>query len=291
MTDPELLVDRPRPAVRVTRFFDHPIERVWRAVTEPEHLRTWFPSEVEIDLRPGGAIRFGDFTGDESGGRVIELEAPRWLTFSWGGDELQFELHPEGSGTRFVLTHLFDDRPGAASFATGWEICLSALVAHLDDVEPPSPSRGTERHEELVTRFGLDQPIVTQTDSGWIARFERQLTAPAETAWNVFFGVDQATGRQRSAPAIGEEFHPYAAPEVILGTVTEVDPPRRFAFTTASGEPGDEIRLELTTGTGHGARLILEIRGANPEELNAAIDQWGAGAIAHLARECAGVGS
>ena len=55
-----------RPSVRVEREYPHPIEKVWRAVTTPEHLGQWFPSPVEIDLRPGGQVRFGAFSGTPS---------------------------------------------------------------------------------------------------------------------------------------------------------------------------------------------------------------------------------
>lgn len=285
MSDPELLENGSRPAVRVTREFDHPIDRVWRAVTSPEHLARWFPSEVEIDLVPGSEIRFGSFEGAAAHGQVLEVEPPRRLTFSWDTDRLQFDLRSNGSGTTFVLTHFFDDRAGAASFATGWEICLTALSDLLADQPQRPSSRGTDRHEELVTRFGLDRPRVTHTSAGWLVRFERQLVCPADVAWDLFFGVDPTTGVQRQAPGVGEQFRPYAAPEIDLGTVTEVDPPRAFAFETAPDEPGDRVRLELTAGTGHGAHLVLEISGRVASELAPAIDQWGGGAIAEIARQ------
>ena len=47
------------------------------------------------------------------------------------------------------------------------------------------------------------------------------------------------------------------------------------------------MRVELNEGTGHGARLVLTVTGSDPAERDAAIDQWGAGAVAHLAREAA----
>lgn len=287
MNDPELLETGSRPAVRVVREFAHPIDRVWRAVTSPEHLVRWFPSEVEIDLVPGSEIQFGSFEGDAAHGQVLEVDPPHHLAFSWDTDRLAFDLRSNGSGTTFVLTHFFDDRAGAASFATGWEICLTALSDLLAGNPPQRSGRGTDRHEELVTRFGLDLPLVTRTPNSWQARFERQLICTAEVAWNLFFGADPATGEQRKAPAIGEPFHPYAAPEIDLGTVTEVDPPNLFAFETAPGEPGDMVRLQLTAGTGHGARLILEVSGHVDTELDAAIDQWGGGAIAEIARQAA----
>ncbi len=56
-----------RPTVRVERRYPHPIDKVWRAVTTPEHLGQWFPSPVEIDLRPGGSMRFGGFSWRRGG--------------------------------------------------------------------------------------------------------------------------------------------------------------------------------------------------------------------------------
>ena len=47
-----------KPAVRFERVYPHPVERVWRSITVPEELATWFPSTVEVDLREGGAMRF-----------------------------------------------------------------------------------------------------------------------------------------------------------------------------------------------------------------------------------------
>jgi len=33
--------------LRFTRTLDHPPEKVWRAITEPEHLRAWFPQRIK----------------------------------------------------------------------------------------------------------------------------------------------------------------------------------------------------------------------------------------------------
>jgi len=30
-----------------TRRLPHPPEKVWRALTEPEHLKEWFPNDIE----------------------------------------------------------------------------------------------------------------------------------------------------------------------------------------------------------------------------------------------------
>ena len=74
-----------RPTVRVERHYPHPIDRVWRAVITPEHLGQWFPSPVELDLRVGGAMRFGAFDDEVDGFGTLEVvDAPRRLSFLWG---------------------------------------------------------------------------------------------------------------------------------------------------------------------------------------------------------------
>ena len=47
-----------RPAVRFERLLSAPIERVWAAVTDPEQLPAWFPSQVRYQPRVGGEITF-----------------------------------------------------------------------------------------------------------------------------------------------------------------------------------------------------------------------------------------
>lgn len=288
--DPEPIFNSTgRPAVRVTRRYPHPIETVWRAVTTPEHLGAWFPSPVEIDLRVGGTMRFGAFAGEAAAtGTVEALDPPRLLAFRWGADRLTFELTPDGDRTSFVLTHAFDDRAGAASFATGWETCLGAL-RHVLAREPlPAPDRGVGRHEELVAAFGLDRPEVSEDGGRWTVRCERQLTCPAQVAWDLWFGTDRVTGEQRRAPAVGRPLTPYMAPDLVIGTMTEVDEPRVLAFTVApTGGPGEHVRVELGEGTGHGARLVLTVTGTDPAERDAAIEQWVGGAVSHLASEAA----
>ncbi len=163
-----------------------------------------------------------------------------------GRRRLTFELSSDGDGTTFALTHSFDDRTGAASVATGWELCMYGLRALLADEPTPPAERGVARHEELVHEFGLDQPEVMQTDAGWMVRIERQLTCPAVVAWDLWFGKDRVTGEQRNAPAVGEPLTPYVAPDMVIGTMTEVDLHHVFAFDVApTSGPGDHLRLEF----------------------------------------------
>jgi uncharacterized protein YndB with AHSA1/START domain len=128
-----------RPAVRFERSYPYPVERVWRAVTEPAELVRWFPSAVELEPREGGAVRFsGDPYLEGSTGVVLTWDPPHRLAFSWGPDELHFTLEAVGAGCRLTLINVLDDRTTAARNAGGWHVCLAELVKLLDGV----PSRG-----------------------------------------------------------------------------------------------------------------------------------------------------
>ncbi|MGW2931741.1 SRPBCC family protein [Streptomyces sp. NPDC001156] len=131
LTGTYVSLDDGRPAVRFTRVYDHPAARVWRFVTDPDELAQWFPSRAEFDLRPGGTVRFsGDPNMPESTGTVLAVEAPRHLSFEWGGDELHFDLEElDGERTRFTLTNVLGAQNTAARNGAGWEVCLSALDA------------------------------------------------------------------------------------------------------------------------------------------------------------------
>ena len=136
MTDAELLTDRARPAVRLERVLSDPPPVVWRALTEREQLRSWFPSDVILGggrWEVGAAITFPflNVTHPTLTGEVLEVDEPHVLAFTWGEDTLRFELAPEGDGTRLVL---IDELPAdsAARNAAGWEQCLDRLVG----VEP-----------------------------------------------------------------------------------------------------------------------------------------------------------
>src|SRR3954452_13671234 len=104
-------------ALRFERRLPHPIEKVWRAVSEPAELAHWFPCSVEVgELRVGAPVHFV-FPGDvapEMDGEVTALDPPRLLAFTWGEDELRFELEPDGDGCLLRFTDVIGEREKAA---------------------------------------------------------------------------------------------------------------------------------------------------------------------------------
>ncbi|SFY48514.1 SRPBCC family protein [Streptomyces sp. F-1] len=142
LTGSYLTLDDGRPAVRFSRAYDHPAERVWHFVTDPGELARWFPCRAEPELRPGGTVRFGDDPGLPPG-RVLAVDPPRRLSFSWGGDELRFALDPAGTDrTRLTFTDVLDTPEAAARNGAGWEVCLAALDALARGEHPAGPPAG-----------------------------------------------------------------------------------------------------------------------------------------------------
>lgn len=154
MTDAKLLTDNAeRPTVQLERHLSDPPPVVWRALTEREQLRSWFPSDVVVSegrWRPGAAITFTfppEVTDMTLNGEVLEVDEPNLLVFTWGEETLRFELSPEGDGTRLVL---IDELPpdAAARNAAGWETCLD-LLAGLK----PAKDAWKERFEAYSAAF------------------------------------------------------------------------------------------------------------------------------------------
>lgn len=92
-------------------------ESVWEALTDTGELAAWFGAEADLDVRPGGPVRFRWADGTERRGLVIDVDAPRRLAFRWrelrrwpGGltvadaSVVVFTLEPEDDATRVTVT-------------------------------------------------------------------------------------------------------------------------------------------------------------------------------------------
>lgn len=122
------------PRLRFVRHLAHPAERVWRAITEPEHLAAWFPDTIVVDeWAPGAPLRFEhpDFNLNFDG-EVLAVDPPRLLEFRWGTDTIRLEIEADGDGTRLTLLDTIDELGKAARDAAGWHVCLDRLGDHLD---------------------------------------------------------------------------------------------------------------------------------------------------------------
>jgi uncharacterized protein YndB with AHSA1/START domain len=148
-----------RPALRFERRLAHPVERVWRAVTEPGELAHWFPAEVALaEPREGATMTFtfSDGIMPPSDGTITVYDPPRRFAFVWGEDELRFELEPleGGAGCLLRFTHLLDGRDRAARDAAGWHVCLDTLEQHLAGEPAQAPTgEQTDEHRALYDDY------------------------------------------------------------------------------------------------------------------------------------------
>ena len=140
MSDPygTLDLDGPDPVVRFVRHLPHPPEKVWRALTEPEHLRRWFPTDIHGERRTGAPLRFEfrEGEGPTEDGVMLAYEPHTLLELLWGDDEvLRFELTEVdgGRGTELRLANTFRELGKAARDAAGWHHCLDHLEHVVGD--------------------------------------------------------------------------------------------------------------------------------------------------------------
>jgi uncharacterized protein YndB with AHSA1/START domain len=152
-----------RNQLRFTRTLAHPPEKVWRAITETDHLRAWFPQEIRGGWDVGAALRFVE-GGDESGafdGEVLAYDPPKLLAFTWGTDELRFELAPQDGGCVLTLIDTFDELGKAGIVAAGWDACLDALEADLDGMPiPDAGERWIAWHDQYLAAFPAEATAI-----------------------------------------------------------------------------------------------------------------------------------
>lgn len=145
-----------RTILRYERVLPHPVEDVWRAITDPEEINAWWGTRPEIDLRVGGRYVSYHATGDRAVDRIVRLEPPHLLVHTFfehlNPDALvTYELQAVAEGTLLVLTHEMSERDlrNAARelawegdiydllsrTASGWPRLLDGLTKCLGAVE------------------------------------------------------------------------------------------------------------------------------------------------------------
>lgn len=124
---------------------DSPPERVWRAITDPAELASWFGDSAELDLQPGGSGWFGWESHGRFAVRVERVEPPRELAWRWSkvpdqpldqgpSTLVEWRLSPRpGGGTVLELRESgFETRQHREENTRGWKAELGELVKHLE---------------------------------------------------------------------------------------------------------------------------------------------------------------
>ena len=129
------------------RHYPYPVERLWRAITDPETTRLWW-AEADIELRVGGRFNLRWLNGPED-----ELEWwPGEITALHLGSVvehtntvhglLRWELEPEPGGTRLTFTNVVTplEEQGLSMSLAGWHAHLDHLLEAIEGREPDWPT-------------------------------------------------------------------------------------------------------------------------------------------------------
>ena len=137
---------------RVERVFDHPIERVWAAYTDPALIPQWWGNDTTVDrldVREGGGYRFVSKAGEgqefATTGDFLEVNPPTRLVQTFGMDGMgkphtqTIEFERVGEGTRLSVTSRFETTEerdaivafGAEKGAIGGFVRLDAALKKL----------------------------------------------------------------------------------------------------------------------------------------------------------------
>ena len=156
--------------LRFVRTLRHAPEKVWRALTEAEHLASWFPARILGDRAAGAPLQF-EFENGEGPtieGEMLIYEPPWRLEFRWGVELLRFDLAPSSSGEETVLTFVntFDDLGKAARDAAGWHARLDVFEYEVAGEKPPwnPQERWGEVHPRYVDAFGPEATTIGPPD-------------------------------------------------------------------------------------------------------------------------------
>jgi uncharacterized protein YndB with AHSA1/START domain len=162
----EVLSDGERTGLRYVRLLRHAPEKVWRALTESDDLRHWFPTDIVGERAVGARLSLPfwpealevastaeaieemgvDPSSYVSAGELRVWDPPQIFEFTWGMDGrtdltdlLRFELEPTDGGTRLTFTTWLGGTTGNTDTATGWHVCLDQLAGLLDGPESRAP--------------------------------------------------------------------------------------------------------------------------------------------------------
>lgn len=147
------IVDEESFSVRRTIQIAAPIEKVWTAVTEPEHISRWFGRADFEELAPGAS---GTLTWEGRSPiplRIEALDEPRLVSYRWSNDDalgtaperldeahstvFTFTLEQVAGGTALTVVETgfdvtSDPLANLESHRQGWDGELDKLVALLE---------------------------------------------------------------------------------------------------------------------------------------------------------------
>jgi hypothetical protein len=147
----------------LVRDLHHSPEKVWQALTHPEHLREWAPFVADGNLGTVGATVNLTWLGAPApiATKVTRADAPQLLEYG----DIRWELEALGGGTRLTLWATIDRR-FISMGAAGWHISLDVLdrllsgtpIGRIAGGEAIKLAGWQRLNAEYAKQFGVEPP-------------------------------------------------------------------------------------------------------------------------------------
>ncbi len=148
----DLMTASPLPARACSIVINVPLQAVWDEITKTGSVqKPLFNTVLDIDLRPGGSLRY--LSADRSrvfiAGEVLEVEAPRKLRhtyiFTMSPEpitEVTWELEEVPEGCRVTVTHAgWTTQKDVDKHGAGWVQILDLLKSQLENGDIPAKTK------------------------------------------------------------------------------------------------------------------------------------------------------
>jgi uncharacterized protein YndB with AHSA1/START domain len=147
----------------LVRELRHSPEKVWQALTAPEHLQEWAPFVVDGNLGAAGTKVNFTWVGAPAPQQttIVRADAPKLLEYQ----DMRWELEALGGGTRLTLWHSIDRR-FISMGAAGWHIALDVLdrllsgdpIGRIVGADAMKFAGWQRLNAEYAQQFGIELP-------------------------------------------------------------------------------------------------------------------------------------
>jgi uncharacterized protein YndB with AHSA1/START domain len=145
-----------KPEFVYTTYIETSVEKLWQALTDGDFTeRYWFGHRVASDWKEGSEYRFAKQGHPTIQGKVLVVDPPRRLAYSWDScspeaqrertSRVTFDLEPQGKAVKLTVTHDELDERGVTlrNISGGWPLVMASLKSLLEtgrvlDIDPPS---------------------------------------------------------------------------------------------------------------------------------------------------------
>jgi uncharacterized protein YndB with AHSA1/START domain len=145
-----------KPEFVYTTYIETSADKLWQALTEGDFTeRYWFGHRVASDWKVGSPYRFAKQGAPTIEGKVLVVDPPRRLAYSWDScspeakrertSRVTFDLEPRGKVVKLTVTHDELDERGVTlrSISGGWPMVVANLkslleTGHTLEIDPPT---------------------------------------------------------------------------------------------------------------------------------------------------------